>query len=109
MDYLSKLSNTEKAWLDKFNKEYVNASFDKNPRKNLHKKKAGRKDCYDRNNSRNRCVLTREKAQGKHDYLEEHRETVGHNPENEINTKIDLMSDGYLDTFGQPTVKKPTF
>lgn len=65
-DYLNKLSEKEKAWLNKFTKEYVNADLDtKRKSKNLHKTDRLRKDCYDRNNARNRCVLTRAKASGK--------------------------------------------
>jgi hypothetical protein len=58
-DYLSQLTDEEKTWLNKFTEEYVNASFDKNKRKRLHKTKAQVKDCYDRNNSRNRDILTK--------------------------------------------------
>lgn len=62
-DYLNKLSPKEKDWLNKFNREYVNGSLDSsNPKKNLHRTKKLIKDCYDRNNSRNRDILTREKA-----------------------------------------------
>lgn len=64
-DYLNKLNDNEKAWLNKFTEEYTNASLDtKNPRKNLHKTKKLRKDCYDRNNARNRCILTKANATG---------------------------------------------
>lgn len=62
-DYLDKLDKKTLAWLNKFNKEYVVASLDvENPRKNLHKTKKLIKDCFDKNNSRNRDVLTRAKA-----------------------------------------------
>lgn len=65
-DYVDKLSDSEKAWLNKFTKEYVNADLDtKNKRKNLHKSKEMRKDCYDRNNARNRCIWTKCKASGR--------------------------------------------
>ena len=70
-DYLDQLSDKEKAWLDKFTKEFVGASMDKNPRKNLHKNKKLRKSCYDANNSRNRDVLTRAKAMGKALYIDD--------------------------------------
>lgn len=71
-DYIDKLDNKEKAWLDKFNNEYVNASFNsKNPKKNLHKSKKLRKSCYDANNSRNRDILSRAQAQGKSMYLDD--------------------------------------
>lgn len=62
-DYLDKLTPKELQWLNQFNKEYISASLNKeNPRKNLHKNKKLRKDCYDRNNSRNRDILTKAKA-----------------------------------------------
>jgi hypothetical protein len=62
-DYVSKLSPKEKAWLNKFTEEYTNASIKKD-KKPLHKTKEHTKDCYDRNNARNRCILTRAKASG---------------------------------------------
>lgn len=70
-DYLDKLNDKEKAFLDKFNNESINASFNKNPRKNLHKSKEQRKACYDANNARNRDILSRAQAQGKALYLED--------------------------------------
>lgn len=59
--YLDQLNEKEKAWLNQFAKEYVNANL-KNAK--FHKSKKMKKDCYDRNNARNRCVLTRAKAAG---------------------------------------------
>ena len=67
-DYIHKLSDKEKKWLNKFNEEEVNASL-KKPRFN--KTKEERKACYDRNNARNRDVLTRAKASGSINYIEE--------------------------------------
>lgn len=67
-DYLEKLSDKEKEWLNKFTEEYTNASAGKRPeqkRKQLHKTNKLVKDCFDRNNARNRCVWTKAKAQGK--------------------------------------------
>lgn len=52
----------------KFTEEYVNASFGKKP---LHRTKKLRKSVYDRNNARNRDVLTRAKAQEKVTTMEE--------------------------------------
>jgi hypothetical protein len=68
-DYIDKLNDEEKAWLSKFNEEYVSASFKKTKGgkfspKNLHKTKKLRKDCYDRNNWRNNDVLGVTKANG---------------------------------------------
>lgn len=68
-DYIDKLSEEEKAWLSKFNEEYVSGSFKKTKggnysTKNLHKTKKLRKDCWDRNNWRNNDVLGVTKANG---------------------------------------------
>jgi len=65
-DYVDKLSEEEKAWLNKFSEEYTNASFKKNKdgsfsRKNLHKGSL-RNDCYNRNNWRNNDVYGVSKA-----------------------------------------------
>lgn len=62
-DYLHKLSKKELDWLNEFNKEYVSGSFDRErPKRNLHKKRKHIKDADDRNNARNRDILTRAKA-----------------------------------------------
>lgn len=71
-DYIDKLGDKEKKWLNKFTEEYVNANLDtKNLKNNLHNTKTLKKDCQDRNNARNRDILTREKAKGFVVYLEE--------------------------------------
>lgn len=64
-DYVHKLSEEEKKWLNKFTEEYVNASLDSvNLKNNLHNTDELKKDCYRRNNARNRDILTRAKASG---------------------------------------------
>lgn len=69
-DYIDDLSEAEKAWLNKFNEEYVNANLDtEHPRRNLHKTKALRSDCYRRNNLRNKDLFTKFKAHGDLDAL----------------------------------------
>lgn len=60
-DYLDQLSEKEKDWLNRFTEEYTNARFDHKGKK-IQKE---RKDSYDRNNARNRDILTRIKAEGK--------------------------------------------
>ena len=70
-DYIDKLSPKEKEWLNKFMGEYVGASFSKNNEDNIQKSAAHKKESYDRNNARNRCVLTRAKATGVVDYLDD--------------------------------------
>lgn len=64
-DYIDKLSDSNKAWLNKFTEEYVNASLDsENLENNFHSTTELKKDCYRRNNARNRDILTRAKASG---------------------------------------------
>lgn len=62
-DYLDKLNPKELAFLNQFVKEEINAGVDKNPKKNrFNKTKKDVKRCYDKNNARNRDVLSRAKA-----------------------------------------------
>ena len=63
-DYIDQLSDKDKKWLNKFTEEYVGANIPEEKR-NLHNTDELKKDCYDRNNARNRDVLTRAEAQGK--------------------------------------------
>jgi hypothetical protein len=66
-DYLNKLSEEEKEWLNKFTEENINASLNtQNIEENFHNTDELKKDCYRRNNARNRDVLTRAKASGNH-------------------------------------------
>lgn len=69
-DYVDKLSESDKDWLNRFNEEYVNANF-KHSGKKIHKTDTLRRDCYNRNNHRNRDILTRAKASGAAVYLED--------------------------------------
>jgi hypothetical protein len=79
MDYVNKLSEKEKMWLNNFMEEYVNGNFNhegkrihKKKNKNAVVKKTGKKRVIDvykqeaekRNNDRNNDVLTRAKAYG---------------------------------------------
>lgn len=73
-DYLDKLTDKEKEWLNTFSEEFNNANFN-HGKKILHKSKALKKDCYSKNNARNRDILTRQKAQGSHIYIEEIKES----------------------------------
>lgn len=63
-DYIDQLSDKEKDWLNRFTEEYTHAKYDhEGPR--IQKKKKDRLDSYNRNNSRNRDILTKSKASGK--------------------------------------------
>ena len=77
------------------------------PKKNLHKTKAGRKDCYDRNNSRNRDVLTRQKAQNKSIYLEDIVDK-GKDEQDRLNARVELKKLGVLDEDGFVKRKRRT-
>jgi hypothetical protein len=101
-DYLNKLTPEEKEWLNKFSEEYNSASFKKSKngnysRKNLHRTKKQRKDCYDRNNSRNRDIFAITKANDMlkeaekvKDYLEQKSFRDANEIENTLIALIDL-------------------
>jgi hypothetical protein len=90
-DYIDKLSTKEKEWLNKFNREYISGTLDSvNPKKNLHNTKKLTKDCYDRNNSRNRDVLTRAKASNQMDDFEDLvEESINNDYEDKIINELD--------------------
>lgn len=56
-DYIDKLSEKEKDFLNKFAEEYIHGSFE-HTRKDLHKSKKAKRECYNRNNARNRDLYT---------------------------------------------------
>ena len=63
LDYLHKLSDKEKEWMNKFMNEELNASF-KNDGTDLNKTKEEKRKAYSKNNSRNRCLYGITKANG---------------------------------------------
>lgn len=84
-DYLDKLSPEEKEWLNRFSEEFHGANFLKSKNgnystKNIHRTKKQRKDCYDRNNARNRDVYSITKS---NDMLKD------------VSTKLDLFDQSY--------------
>jgi predicted PolB exonuclease-like 3'-5' exonuclease len=93
-DYLDSLSDKEKEWLNRFTEEYVHANMN-HKGKVLHRTKKMKKDCYDRNNSRNRCILTKSKAMGSSvSLIDVTEEPVDENAENNLINKIDLEKRG---------------
>lgn len=62
-DYIGKLSEKEKDFLNKFAEEYIHGSFEHN-RKDLHKTKKSKRECYNRNNARNRDLYTISRTNG---------------------------------------------
>lgn len=63
IDYLDQLSEKEKAFMNKFMNEELNASF-KNDGTDLNKTKEEKRKAYSNNNSRNRCLYGVTKANG---------------------------------------------
>lgn len=63
IDYINQLNDEEKAWLNKFMNEELNASF-KNNGTDLNKTKEEKRKAYANNNSRNRCLYGITKASG---------------------------------------------
>ncbi len=69
MDYIKKLPDAELKYLNQFMGEYVSGAFKKDEdgdysKENLHKTVEERRECYTRNNTRNRCGLTISNATG---------------------------------------------
>lgn len=92
VDYLHKLSDEEKAWLNKFNEEYVNATLDrKNFENNIHNTKKLKQACDKRNDERKQCLFTREKAAGNIKYLEDKgvKKSIINNHEDKLIDKLD--------------------
>lgn len=79
--------------MNKFTEEYVNASLDsENLDKNFHNTDQLKKDCYRRNNARNRDILTRAKASGNHistDELLMNKKSIRLNMEEDLLEKLD--------------------
>lgn len=106
-DYLNKLNEEELEWLNKFTEEYVHASLDtKKPKKNLHKNKKLRIDCYNRNNSRNRDVLTRGKVMNKLDTVDK-IQSMGYEEEEKVHAAIDAKI--YLKNYSSKKKRKINF
>lgn len=91
-DYISKLNPKEKEFLNKFTEEYINASFKKGKR-SLNKNK---KEIYNKNNARNRCVYTKLKAYDNLTYIEDIKTEMDlkttENFEDDLNTLIDVKN-----------------
>lgn len=70
-DYISKLSEEEKEWLNKFIKEYYDANVKKGDKDALHFEDAHRKDCYNRNNRGNRDMMSILNSRGAMDRIDD--------------------------------------
>lgn len=67
--YADSLPESAKEWLNAYAEEEICANFNhRGPKLNTEVDEKRR--CYRRNNARNRCIMTREKAQGTMNYIE---------------------------------------
>lgn len=87
------LTDEEKEWYNQFYREYYNASLSN---AEYHTTPELRKDCYDRNNARNRCLYSRNLKLGMMDSLDvdeynDYLENKVHNFENYIYSMDDLV------------------
>jgi hypothetical protein len=96
VDYLHKLNDEEKEFLNKFNEEYVNASLDRKEfNNNIHNTKQGKQSCDKRNNERRKCSYTRSKASNGLKYIGDLKKEPGiKNYEDILIDKIDNKEDG---------------
>jgi len=89
-DYIDKLTDKEKQWLNNFNEEWVNCNIRKDKAR-FHKSKKDRKIINDMNNARNRDVFSRHQARGT---LKSESEILHEKPnyevENNLIEKIDI-------------------
>ena len=67
-DYIDKLNDKEKMFLNNFLEEEIITNFNHKGKKFNTSKKSKRR-CYNNNNARNRCIMTREKAMTTLNYL----------------------------------------
>jgi len=70
--YAGSLSESDRDWLNRFAEEEIHCNLNhKGEKLNDITDAAVRSRIYSRNNQRNRCILSREKAQGALNYLDD--------------------------------------
>jgi hypothetical protein len=105
MDYLKKLSDEELKFMNQFMAEYVSGSFKKDDngeysKDNLHKTDEERRECYTRNNVRNRCGLTVSNATGQTYRADDILEFLdGINTEGSEFSNYNVVSDMVMDQY----------
>lgn len=94
-DYVDKLSDKEKEWLSNFNEEFMSGNF-QHKGKIFHKSKKSKRECYSRNNARNRDASAIAMATGHLQQLgdESHLENILHE---KMITKHDAIEDVLID------------
>jgi hypothetical protein len=97
LSYAHTLPEKDKAWLSSFMEEYINANM-RHKGKKLHKTKAERKICWDKNNARNVCVYSKARSSGKTVDWDTYR---SYEPSYEVEDElIDKLDTDYLGSFG---------
>ncbi len=105
MDYLKKLNDAQLKYLNQFMAEYVSGAFKKDEddnysKDNMHTTVEQRRECYTRNNTRNRCGLTVSNATGqtiRMDNISEFVDLV--NDTGESTTDVNIISDKIIDDY----------
>lgn len=98
-DYIDKLSEDDKAFLNKFSEEWIGAKFHTDDKKNLLKGDK-KKQAYGKNNARNRCQLSRARAQNMvaDDYMYSGNYEISKDDyENDLIEAIDARQDDWCD------------
>jgi len=95
IDYVAKLNDKEKEWLNNFNEEWINASLNHKGKK-FHRSKKDRKIIYDKNNARNRDSFTKAKATGTLNYIDEDKTMSdgAENPQDRMILEYDMKHNG---------------
>lgn len=105
IDYIEKLSESEKLWLSQFMEEYLGANVSKDRMQRvygkdvLHKEDVKRKNCFNMNNARNRDVYSVSRVTGKITFAEdvvEKPQLDRYEMEDELIDFIDLYRDFYF-------------
>jgi len=105
-DYLEKLSPEEMAWLDRFMGEYNNASF-KNDGTDLHQNVEHKKEIYNKNNARNRCLYGQLKVRRLNDKLVNYDEVVNQVDDYQAQELPDTyVEDAYIDFLTEEKIKE---
>lgn len=96
-DYIDKLTEKEKEWLSNFNEEYISGNFSHKGKK-FHKTKKSKRECYNRNNARNRDLYTILRTKGWMNGLPDNNDALieekySANPEEAIHEILDLSKE----------------
>jgi len=105
MDYLRKLDEDSLKYMNQFMAEYVSGAFKKEETgeyssENLHKTPEERRECYTRNNTRNRCGLTISNATGqtlRSDNITEFMDSMTN--ADELSSSVNKLSDFIFDEY----------